>query len=515
MSKAMLDQASPAPTPDGPAGSGSNQRRSPYPHLFRLLHWVLPLCMILAFLTGLSLHAISRPEWSLFSGVLPSWFWGGRVHLFHLATALVFCPSLLAVLWLYCRKKARRRATHLTLVVGGLLMIFAGLLLLNPVGPAWVNSLARVLHAVSGLIVLPVALVWHTVDGLGRFRGALIGAFHPWASPAWKQLGGFVPLVLITTCLVTSILPGGLMRRNLVAKRVSRIAAELTAEAFDGVSPLVIELANGAAYDKGRTQVTLRALHDGNEIFVLAEWLDPTENRRYMPWQKTADGWRRLVSDENDESIFYEDKFALMFPTRFCPQFSTFGCAVYCHAGGGRAYGYKGAEETVDVWHWKATRVDPVGQIDDKYWSRVDFEAKDVGRHGDPKQSGGYSKNVGDDPTHPAFLPADPSAVHRGIIFKDRAVPYSPEAAERIRPDTIIPGIVAAPAVGDRGDVACQSHHDHGRWQLLIRRKLDTGSQYDVKLIPGRSHPFGCAAFDNSSKRHAYGFTVHGLVLEE
>jgi hypothetical protein len=471
--------------------------------------------MVPAFLTGLSLHAISRPEWSLFSGVLPPWFWGGRVHLFHLATALVFCPSLLAVFWLYWREKAQRRATHLTLLVGGLLMIAAGLLLMNPAGPAWVNSLARVLHAVAGLLVLPVALVWHTVEGLGPFRRSLVAAFHPWAAPAWRQVGGFVVLFAITACLIANILPRGLMGRTLVARRVSPISGELTAAAFDGASPLVIELANGAAFDKGRTRVTLRALHDGNEVFVLAEWPDPSENRRYMPWLKTDHGWQRLMSNENDESVFYEDKLALIFPTRFCPQFATFGCAAYCHAGGGRAYGYKGAEETVDVWHWKATRVDPVGQVDDKYWSRVDFEAEDVGRHGDPKQSGGYAKNVGDDPTHPAFLPADPSAVYRGIIFKDRAVPYTPEAAEKTRPGTIIPGIVAAPAVGDRGDITCRSRHDHGRWQVLIRRKLDTGSEYDVKFVPGRCQSFACAAFDNSSKRHAYGFSVQRLLLEE
>ena len=451
----------------------------------------------------------------MFSGVLPSWFLGGRVHLMHLATGLAFCPSLLAVSWLYWRRKARRRATHVTLVVGGLLAIATGFLLLNPAGPAWVNSLARILHAVSGLIVLPVALVWHTVDGLGRFRRALIGAFHPWALPAWRQIGWFVPLVLVTSCLITNVLPRRLMKRDLVARRVSPIEGRLTARAFDGSSPLVIELANVAAFEKGRTQVTLRALHDGNEICVLAEWGDPTEDRRYMPWRKTAEGWHRLVSDEKDESTYYEDKFALVFPISFCPQFATFGCTTYCHAGGGRAYGYKGAEEPVDVWHWKSARVDPVGQVDDKYWSEVDFAAKDVGRHGDPKDSGGYSKNIGDDPTHPAFLPADPSAVHHGIIRKDGAVPYSPELAREIRPETMVPGIVAAPAVGDRGDVTCQSHHQDGRWQLVIRRKLNTGSQYDVEFVPGRTQAFGCAAFDNSSKRHAYGFSVYRLVLEE
>ena len=37
-----------------------------------------------------------------------------------------------------------------------------------------------------------------------------------------------------------------------------------------------------------------------------------------------------------------------------------------------------------------------------------------------------------------------------------------------------------------------------------MRRRLDTGSEHDVKLVPGQAYAFGCAAFDRCSKRHAY-----------
>ena len=85
----------------------------------------------------------------------------------------------------------------------------------------------------------------------------------------------------------------------------------------------------------------------------------------------------------------------------------------------------------------------------------------------------------------------------------------------------MIPGIVAAAAEGDRGDIRCLSRHADGRWQLYIRRKLDTerklddGCLSDVTFVPGSAHAFGCAAFDNTSKRHAYGLTPYRLVLEE
>jgi hypothetical protein len=166
------------------------------------------------------------------------------------------------------------------------------------------------------------------------------------------------------------------------------------------------------------------------------------------------------------------------------------------------------------VWHWKATRTDPVGQVDDKYWSEVDFEAKDVGRHGDPKTGGGYNKNISDDGTHPTFLPDDPAAVRQGIIPADRTVEYSEEVAAKIPEGTIIPGIVASPFVGDRGDVLCSSRHEDGRWTVYMSRELDTGSEHDMKFDPGQSYRFGCAVFDRCSKRHAYNLLPYRLVLE-
>ena len=236
--------------------------------------------------------------------------------------------------------------------------------------------------------------------------------------------------------------------------------------------------------------------------------------------RKPRDGWNQLLTVANDESYYYEDKFSLVFPTKPDWQFETFGCAAACHAGvgEGHAYGSKGFDTPIDVWHWKATRIAPVGQIDDKYWAKLE-DGPEGGRHGDPKEGGGYKKNVPKEGNHPAFLPATPEAVSKGGIFADQAVAYdSPEAtelADKMPVGTIVPGIVFSPFQGDRGDVRCQSHHEDGHWEVLIRRKLDTGSQFDTPFIPGHSHTFGCAAFDHTSKRHAYGFEVYKLKLEE
>ena len=511
-----MTQTVPATTPAAtPPGTRQKRpRRTPYPHLFRLLHWVLPASLIVAMASGLSLNAVSQSPWSLFSGNLPKGLWSGRIQVIHLMVATVFLPSLVAVLPLYWRRKVRRRATHVALLGGGLAMIASGLVLLGPVGPPSIYWTARAIHFVVGLIVLPVALAWHVYHGVGPLRGALMPAFRPWASPRWRQLLWLVPLVLVAVVLVFSVLPPALVGRQLVAGRIDAVPDDLAGLPWDEAPPLRVELAGGAGFDRGRTEVTLRALHDGNELFVLAEWNDPTEDRRYTPWEKTDGAWQHRVTSKGDESVYYEDKFSLVFPTVPDWRFERVGCALYCHADSGRPYGYKGADQTVDVWHWKAVRTDPVGQVDDKYWLGFDLEQKNVARHGDPKKGGGYKANAVPGENRPAFLADGPSAVRHGAILSDHALKYTPEAAAGVPAGTVVPGIVAAPFQGDRGDVSCQSRHEDGRWRLFIRRRLDTGSEHDTAFVPGGRYAFGCAAFDHTSNRHAYGLSSYRLVLE-
>lgn len=514
------------------APTAGRRRDNYYPHLFRLLHWLMAPSLVVLALTGWSLHAVSSPDWSLLKGVLPRFFWPGRVHFFHVLASLVFAPAVLAGWWIYLRNRPRFQLTHLVLLVGSLALVASGILLMTWPGPAVVYLTARWVQFVVGLFVLPLGFLWHVLQGLTRRRRALVAAFHPWAQARWIHLLYFVPVAVLTTCLVLSGLPVHPPWRDLTAKWIPHadvVTAELDELPWEDAGEVRIGLAGGLGFDGGRTQVTLRALHNGQELFVLAEWDDPTEDRRDMPWRRTAGGWKRLVVNPDDETHYYEDKFSLIFPAEPDWRFGLFGCALQCHAGGGRAYGYKGSDRIVDVWHWKSTRTDPVGQVDDKYWSEVDFspEAKDIGRHGDPKTQGtGYKKNAcEEDETHPGWLPRDAWVVRDGIIPTEHAVEYgSEEGAKilaRIPEGAVIPGIVASAARGDRGDVRCLSRHADGRWQLYIRRKLDTdhepvkGRPTDVQFVPGQSHPFGCAAFDHSSKRHAYGFPVYRLVLEE
>ncbi len=489
-----------------------------YFFLFRLLHWVLPVVIVVLLGTGLSLHAVARPAWSVFSGVLPAWAWPGRVGLWHLVAALVFLPGIASVAVLYGRFWLGRPNAKLWLLLGGIALAATGLMMINPMGPPAVYTAARTLHGVVGLLALPVALLWHTVEGLTRHRGRLIAAFWRGPGPHGKSLAAFALLAVVSAFLILNGLPMVPAWRVLEAARVDPPANEnapvdLPSLPWADARPLTIELANGVGFQDGRTTAILRALHDGNRLFLKAEWLDPNEDRRLRPWRRTQDGWEHLVTNPSDDNVYAEDKFSLIFPIEPNPWFNRFGCAASCHAGGGRDYGYKGTPRLLDVWHWKATRTDPVGQVDDQYWSKVDFDQRNVGRLSDPREGGGYESNVSEDKTHPAWLPDALESVRDGIIPREHAVEYTPEAAAEISPGTIIPGIIASAMVGDRGDVRCVSEHRDGRWRLYIERALDTGSPYDAPFIVGEALPFTASAFDHSGKRHAYNHTVYRLLL--
>ncbi len=499
----------PFPSSDRPPATG-------YPFLFRRLHWLLTGSTVVLILTGFSLHAGSRPDWSLLDGRVPWWFWTGRVHYWHIWASLVFTPAIIAACWVYVRRRVVFRPTHIILLVGGLLTVISGFFLANPPSSAGLYSASLWVHAIVGLLVFPIWFLWHLITGLTRYVRALVPAFRPWAKPQALAFDGFVLLAVITSCVLMNGWPFRLPWRDLVASRIDKHeVAELATLPWDQTKPLVVQLANGNAMDAGRTKVALQALHDGDELFVKAVWVDDDGDYDYWPWKKTDDGWDYMQTSAKDECRCYEDKFSLVFPIEPDGDFERFGCAASCHMHGDYGWGYKGTAQLLDVWHWKSVRTDPVGQVDDKYWSEVDFDSKDIGRHGDPKEGDGYAKNRSEDKDHPVFLPDSPEAVFHGSVPKEHAVEYTEAAGAAIETDTIIPGVMTDAFIGDRGNVGCQSEHKNGRWTLYIRRKLDTGSKYDVRFAPGGKYAFGCGAFDHAGKRHAYALPTFHLVLAQ
>ena len=446
---------------------------------------------------------------------MPTWFWTGRVHYWHAWASLAFVPAILGVCWIYLRTRVCFRPTHVILLGSGLLAAVSGYLLANPPQSEVLYWSSLWTHSICGLVVIPVWFLWHLLTGVTRYLKMLVPAFHPWAEARLTSLVGFLVLAAACGCMLMNGWPIRFPWRDLVAARIPTAThSDLAALPWDSARPLLIALANGANLNAGRTEVSFRALHDDNELFVRVEWLDADASYDLWPWKKTASGWDSLQTSRKDECRYYEDKFSLFFPIQPSGDFERFGCAASCHLDPNFSWGYKGSSYLLDTWHWKAARTGSVGQVDDQYCDKVDYSQKKVGRHDDPNQGGGYTSNRNPETDHPLFLPDSLDAVHHGIIPKARAVEYTEKLAAAIAPGTIIPGLVAEPFRGDQGDVTCQSDHRDGRWTLYVRRKLQTGSQYDTQFAPGGRYAFGCAAFDHAGKRHAYALSVYHLILQ-
>ena len=362
----------------------------------------------------------------------------------------------------------------------------------------------RVNAFISGSCLPPLGLLC-IVPGVNKAR-CLLFPLSPRSGPKWKTCC----LWDAVSFLVISQLPlGKTEARQLAAKKIPAVPQNWGAVknlAWNMGAPLNLTLVNGSGFYKGSSEVAVKALYDNEDIYFKITWTDPREDRTFWPWVKTADGWERLVTQPKDETVYYEDKFSFLFPIERDKMFESYGCAVHCHTSPKYRYGYKAADKLVDSWHWKATRTDPVGYAEDQYWLGHDLAQKDVGRFADPDEGGGFTVNMSTDGKTPLYLPAGKDAELQGAILKSKAAPYTKEAADRLPEGTRVPGIVIAPLKGDRGDIKSSSQYRNGKWTLFLRRKLNTGSKYDVTFVPGRYHHF------SSPRIHA--FYRHQLVLD-
>jgi hypothetical protein len=228
-----------------------------------------------------------------------------------------------------------------------------------------------------------------------------------------------------------------------------------------------------------------------------------------------ADGsWLKLKDPDDvggDNNVYYEDKFAFIWPINdSIPGFAQLGCFAACHAGENsdvKPFGNKYlAEEGQlgDIWHWKSIR--NLNQVHDQYLDHTQYSADtpEAGRHGDPKDSGGYVDNVNEDKTGPAFMGPEgfPTDGTPGYLLDSEKVEIDATLFEE---GDLVPGIVISEFVGDAGDISAGWVWEDGVWTLEFGRLLVTESEFDVQFDDlTATYYFGVAAFDNAQVRHAF-----------
>jgi hypothetical protein len=278
-----------------------------------------------------------------------------------------------------------------------------------------------------------------------------------------------------------------------------------------------------------KTSASVKSMYDGEHVYFLVQWQDPTESLERGPWVKQPDGkWKQLAARDSTghENTYYEDKLA-MFWNISAKGFDKKGCDTACHkARGGKIAGIEdkspgrkyldAAGETIDMWHWKAVRTNPVGQVDDQYVDDTKDPAKNAnwGRRTDAKTGGGYVDNAKKDKSGPAWMSKAPSANKYWILDEQKT-----DFVDTFKPGDVVAGIVIAPFDGSRGDIAAKGVWKNGAWTLEMKRKLvtsgDKAKEQDVQFSDlKKPYYFGLSVFDNTAINHMYHEGVHRLTFK-
>ena len=321
------------------------------------------------------------------------------------------------------------------------------------------------------------------------------------------------PAVTTTTEAMMEIPEGTLASMAADAPTLDGVADDAAWADAPGVTVAVAGGANAGAHD-----VTLKSVYSGDMVYFLVSWDDATEDHLRSPWEKQADGsWKQQSNPDDPQgsggnNTYYEDKMSIIWDITATPiaNFETQGCFVLCHAGENsdvKAYGNKytaNEREFGDIWHWKSVR--NVGQLDDQYLdsTRWSEDTDGAGRHGDPKDGGGYYNNKTEDGSMPMYMiegggdrNGDPGYIRETDIvdFDDSIFAVG----------DLVPGVITAPFTGDRGDLTAGYAWADGVWTVELSRKMVTGSEFDVQFDDmAGTYLLGVAIFDNAQTMHSY-----------
>lgn len=543
-----------------PPRQAANLPKADYPTI--LLHWGLLASLIFSFVTGMQVAA-DEPgsSWAMaLRWMLPQ----GNVIVWHLLSALAFVAivagytaflwkagvlgriALNARLWKMLTQardsRTRWRAVNTIVYWFGFVALGIALvtgLLMDILPGEATYPLSAMIHQYAAW-ALPVYILFH-VSVLVLMAG-------------WGQLLKlFRPRVAYTSAALVALFSGGTaaamlygLQSSVPGKSLSVIKTTVP-PTFDGIAddPLwadarevQVVTTRGVNLPGGTVEVTIKAAHDGEHFYGLIQWPDTTRSQKHLPLVKTATGWvvQQTEYGVQDEDSYYEDKFGVMLAER-----GRIAGDHSIHMGsqpldgkpgpsGGRGLHYTTDGSIVDVWHWKSVRTGNavMGQIDDNYFGPP-AKPKDSGRYTggyqkDPKEGGGYEMNwesYSQAGVTPKYLPADPTmlvpfqrldmaptASDDVAVFLNKAdvVPYDPklDTSDAYPVGTVMPAVIVESAMtGDRGDVTAVSTWQDGVWTMEIKRKLDTGSEFDVAISPDRPTYLWVAAFNHAQTRHS------------
>jgi len=184
---------------------------------------------------------------------------------------------------------------------------------------------------------------------------------------------------------------------KLVAHRVAAGPAGLDDPIWDGITaftPTLSDMSTGLLYGDGQlnmsgtfdgvvdfnggepADLSLKATHDGTSLYILAEWTDREFNLDRRRWLfngpsdslKPGESAAEWTSQLNDDKIGFA--FEIESASSIFGSFDAVGCASSCHnvaaQGEPLALDMRPGAGKVDIWHWKTSRSEPLGYVQDQ-----------------------------------------------------------------------------------------------------------------------------------------------------
>lgn len=298
--------------------------------------------------------------------------------------------------------------------------------------------------------------------------------------------------------------------------------------------------------------VTLRSAYDNENIYFLAEWVDPTQSLSRSPWYFDP-ATQRWAQESGTFAFgatggvtrlpFYEDKISMLWNiNNSVAGWNTATCYKSCHTGlpaldGSSRHFTNHVTEKIDMWHWKSVRGGVNGgfQIDDQYQDNT----YPNGRKGDagndvyanntqklditgsspainvsvpkyviPNRSNNYwilSTEITDGT---AKLVTAVSAT--GVLTLSDGSTIDPNVGtdyQRVGAGVgakAIAGVTVSSYTGSRGDISCKASYNGTGWILEFKRSLKTGDNVnDIDFSSLADQYFGFAVFENAQIAHS------------
>ena len=296
-------------------------------------------------------------------------------------------------------------------------------------------------------------------------------------------------------------------KMTLTVAKVDSGPKALDDTVWDKATALQVQFEGKEKFAGKKASVTTKAVHDGENIYFLFKWDDPTKSITKGAWQYDGQNWNHLKGNE--------DRIALLFEIDRIDKFATKGCAVVCHVPPGKTaedgrFGTTSAAQKGDLWHWKAARSDPWQHADDTWVTKI--SEKKGGRKSDAG-SGGDKRNQTKDKKKPAMMLASGKKLTAdGVLLAENAVEIKDYTT--FKDGAVITYRMPKKPGGSRGDIKSMSKYDGSGWTVMLYRKLDTGHDDDTAFNTRKKYSFAMALFDDSGDEDSYDSDVMTLSFE-